>query len=91
MNTKELILTQEEVNEETSSRLITWNDDFNSFQWVIQSFVTVLKHTHDQAEQCAWIIHFKGRYAVKHGSLKELTPYKDALADRGLSVTIETD
>ena len=91
MNTEVLELIAEDVEEQVSARLITWNDDFNSFQWVIQSFVTVLKHTSDQAEQCAWIIHFKGKYAVKHGSVKELTPYKDALSDRGLSVTIETD
>jgi len=73
----------------TGKQLIVHNDNVNSFDWVIQSFVEVLKHSHIQAEQCAMIIHYKGKCSVKDGAYEELEPYKDTLGNRGLSVTIE--
>lgn len=73
----------------TGKQLIVHNDNVNSFDWVIQSFVEVLKHSHTQAEQCAMIIHYKGKCSVKDGSYDELEPYKDTLGNRGLNVTIE--
>jgi ATP-dependent Clp protease adaptor protein ClpS len=69
--------------------LIVWNDDVNTFDWVIETLVTVCHHTHEQAEQCAIYIHFKGKYAVKHGSYEELEPMCTAITDRGISATVE--
>ncbi|MBK7640025.1 MAG: ATP-dependent Clp protease adaptor ClpS [Bacteroidetes bacterium] len=71
------------------SVLIVHNDDHNTFDWVIECLISICKHTKEQAEQCALFIHFKGKYGVKHASKKVLKPMKDALVDRGLSVTIE--
>lgn len=70
-------------------QLVVHNDNHNTFDWVIESFIEVLKHTYNQAEQCAVIIHYKGKCSVKNGSYDELEPLKTALDDRGLSVTIE--
>jgi ATP-dependent Clp protease adaptor protein ClpS len=78
----------EEVDVNTS-RLILWNDDVNTFDWVIDALIDVCKHTHEQAEQCSYIIHHKGKYAVKHGSIERLKPMKDAITDRGINATIE--
>lgn len=80
-----------EVLEETGTQrnLIVWNDDYNTFDWVIRSLVDVLDIGALQAEQCAMIIHYKGKCSVKSGSYDELVDYKDALIDRGLNVTIE--
>lgn len=69
--------------------LIVHNDDVNSFEWVIQSFVDVLEHAADQAEQLAVIIHHKGKATVKTAPFSVLRPKKDALCDRGLSAVIE--
>ncbi len=69
--------------------LVVHNDDVNTFDWVIQSLVEICKHTWEQAEQCAMIIHFKGKYAVQTGSRKELQPMKEGLTDRGISATLE--
>jgi ATP-dependent Clp protease adaptor protein ClpS len=69
--------------------LIVYNDDVNSFDWVIESFVDVLKHAADQAEQLAMIIHYKGKATVKTAAYAVLKPKKDALCDRGLSAIIE--
>jgi len=81
-----------EVLEETIDpyQLIIWNDDVNTFEWVIESLMDICKHTYEQAEQCAYIIHFKGKYAVKHGPFEELKPMCEAILERGISATIET-
>lgn len=87
--TKELTQTELEMDLRNQARIVVWNDDHNTFEWVIESFVSILRHTYEQAEQCAWFIHTIGKYAVKHGSLKDLRPMKEALIDRGLEATIE--
>ncbi|WP_143305233.1 ATP-dependent Clp protease adaptor ClpS [Chitinophaga vietnamensis] len=69
--------------------LIVWNDEVNTFDWVIASLVEVCGHSNEQAEQCALIIHFNGKYAVKHGEYLKLRPLCEALLERGLSATIE--
>ncbi|HVI45676.1 MAG TPA: ATP-dependent Clp protease adaptor ClpS [Chitinophaga sp.] len=69
--------------------LIVWNDDVNTFDWVISSLMEVCGHTHHQAEQCALIIHHNGKYAVKEGEYIKLRPLCEALLDRGISATIE--
>jgi ATP-dependent Clp protease adaptor protein ClpS len=73
------------------SHIIVYNDDVNSFDWVIDSFVDILEHSPDQAEQCAFIIHYKGKATVKTASYNELKPKQEALCDRGLSAVIESD
>jgi ATP-dependent Clp protease adaptor protein ClpS len=70
-------------------KLILHNDQVNTFEWVIETLVKICKHSEEQAEQCAYIIHHKGKYAVKQGSFETLKPMKDAIADRGINVTIE--
>lgn len=69
--------------------LIVWNDEVNTFQWVIETLVEVCKHTAEQAEQCAYIIHFSGKYAVKTGDFDTLKPMCDAITERGIGATIE--
>lgn len=71
------------------AQLIVYNDDFNTFEWVIQCFVDVLNHSLEQAEQLALIIHFKGKATVKSGAKSELLPLREALIDRGLSAVVE--
>ena len=72
-----------------TSKLIVHNDDVNTFDWIIISLVEICSHTRHQAEQCALIIHTKGKYAVKEGDFDVLKPMKDALTERGIGATIE--
>src|SRR5690349_8888568 len=69
--------------------LIVWNDDVNTFDWVIETLVEVCGHTHEQAEQCSLIIHFKGKCAVRNGDYETLKPMCDAITERGIGATIE--
>ncbi len=83
----------EEVDVLTGSdkpyQLIVWNDEVNTFEWVIETLVDICKHSQEQAEQCAYIIHFSGKYAVKQGTLEELKPMCDAITERGIGATVE--
>jgi ATP-dependent Clp protease adaptor protein ClpS len=72
-----------------SYSLIVWNDEVNTFEWVIETLIEVCKHSQEQAEQCAYIIHFQGKYAVKQGSYDDLKPQCDAITERGIGATIE--
>lgn len=69
--------------------LIVWNDEVNTFEWVIQTLIEVCGHNEEQAEQCALFIHHKGKYAVKKADYDTLKPMCDAITDRGIGATIE--
>lgn len=70
-------------------QLIVWNDEVNTFQWVIDTLIEICGHTKEQAEQCAMIIHTKGKYAVKEGTYDQLKPLCDNITDRGIGATVE--
>ena len=76
-------------NTDETCNLIVWNDDVNTFEWVIETLVEVCNQSEEQAEQCAMLIHTKGKYAVKHGSYDILKPMCDAITERGIGATIE--
>lgn len=78
-----------ETEEQFPFSLVVWNDEVNTFDWIIQSLMEVCGHTEEQAEQCALIIHFNGKYAVKKGEYTDLKPMLEALHDRGISATLE--
>ena len=69
--------------------LIVWNDEVNTFEWVIQALTEICDHTQEQAEQCALLIHTQGKYAVKQGSFEKLKPMCEAICERSINATIE--
>lgn len=70
-------------------RLDLHNDDFNSFDWVITCLMRVCGHEHEQANQCAHIVHYKGKCDVKYGDFETISVMKEKLQSSGLSVTME--
>lgn len=71
-------------------QLTVWNDDVNTFDWVTQTLIEVCHHEQLQAEQCTFIIHYKGKCAVKNGEYDTLKPMKDEIVERGINATIES-
>ena len=69
--------------------IILYNDDVNTFEFVIETLIDVCNHEYVQAEQCAHIVHNNGKCGVKRGSFSELKPKCEALIEKGLSATIE--
>lgn len=72
-----------------SHNLIVFNDDFNTFDHVIDSLVKVCKHQPLQAEQCTYIVHYQGRCEVKSGDYSVLEPMCTGLLDRGITAEIQ--
>ncbi len=83
---------QQETTDTTSSSmksLILHNDDYNDFDFVVDTLIVVCEHDFEQAYQCALIAHHKGKCEVKQGSLEELRPLKQSIIDRGITSTID--
>lgn len=84
-------LFEEEVVEKqvAEHNLIVYNDDVNTFDYVIESLIKICKHDPVQAEQCTMLIHYKGRCDVKTGEYEKLTSMCTGLLDRGISAEVE--
>lgn len=87
--TEESITVDTDAGTDKSCSLIVWNDEINTFDWVIETLIEVCGHTHEQAEQCALIIHTQGKYAVKEGAFDTLKPMCDQITERNIGATIE--
>ena len=90
MSTREKI--QEEVDvlekEVNQHEIVLHNDEVNTFDSVIDSLIDVCNHTVEQAEQCTWLVHFKGKCTVKTGEYKDLKPRCSKLQSLGLSAEL---
>ena len=89
--TLEEILSECGISSESEQnfRLILWNDDHNSFDWVILCLISFLGFSYEDAEKSAWKVHLEGKDIIKTGSKDSLMPYKKLLEERGLTVSIE--
>ena len=85
---EELEILLEDLIDQDALDLVVFNDDVNTFDHVIQVLIKVCKHTHEQAEQCTLIIHYKGKCAVKKGTREELKPMCQAILDAGIQAAI---
>jgi len=81
----------EDYNEEVLDEnfLTLHNDDYHSFDYVIDALIDVCEHTYEQASQCTFLVHYKGKCDVKKGSYGKLKPLKDALIQKELNATID--
>ncbi len=78
-----------EVTETTDlMNLVVFNDDYNTFNHVIETLIKVCKHSAEQAEQCTLIIHHKGKCAVKNGTFNSLRPFREAICEVGIDARI---
>ena len=81
---------EEAVSGGTLNNFLTLhNDDIHTFDYVIESLVDVCEHDVLQAEQCAYIVHYKGKCDVKKGTVNHLQPLRKRLLEKGLVATID--
>ena len=78
----------EEIVDQESNKIVLYNDDFNTFDHVINTLIISCEHTPHQAEQCALLVHYKGKCVVKSGSYDDLKPRCSKLHDAGLTAEI---
>lgn len=69
--------------------LVLFNDDFNTFDFVVETLIDVCEHDPDQAEQCTMIVHYKGKCTVKSGPMFKLKPIYKEMTNRTLTVEIK--
>ena len=77
------------VLEDSGCTLVLHNDDVHTFDYVIKALVDICRHTEEQAEQCAILVHCHGSCVVKQGSYSELLPMHSALLDKELTSEIK--
>ena len=85
---EELVDVMEAVETTGVMDLVVFNDDVNTFDHVIATLIKVCRHTPEQAEQCTFLIHYKGKCAVKSGSLEFLRPFREAICEAGIDARI---
>ncbi len=90
MSTKEKVLEKKKVSTKESKQheIILYNDDYNTFDHVIETLIVACDHTPEQAEQCSLLVHYKGKCTVKTGPYKDLEPRCGKLLEEGLSAEI---
>ena len=87
---KERTESFDETSEQLTDKheLILFNDDVNTFDFVIETLIDVCEHDPISAEQCAFIAHYNGKCPVKSGEFEELKPFHLEMSERGLTVSI---
>jgi ATP-dependent Clp protease adaptor protein ClpS len=73
---------------EKQHQIVVYNDNVNTFEHVIMCLIIICSHEMEQAEQCAMMIHHKGKCGVKSGGMDELIPIAEALDREGLHIQI---
>jgi len=68
--------------------LVLFNDEVNTFDWVIECLISICEHDEIQAEQSAYIVHYKGKCTVRSGEWDVLEIMQKELSNRGLSADI---
>ncbi len=81
---QEELLTQQADN----YQIMLYNDDYNTFDYVIELLIEICDHTYEQAEQCAVLVHFSGKCPVKEGFYEDLLPRCSKLTQAGLTAEI---
>ena len=72
----------------TEKALYLINDDYNTFDHVIDCLVAICEHDELQAEQCAMLTHYKGSCEIAIGKTIDLIPLQEDLELYGLDVEI---
>ena len=78
------LLEQIETIETETYSLVVFNDEVNTFDFVIQVLQDVCGHSPEQAEQCTLLIHFKGKCAVKTGSWEKMAAMRYKICSAGI-------
>jgi len=77
------------LDSSTEKFLVLHNDDYHTFDYVIDALINICEHDTVQAEQCTLLVHYKGKCDVKKGSYSYLKPMRNALILKELNATID--
>ena len=77
-------LNNQSEEEFESYSLVLYNDDINSFEFVIESLINICEFEEIQAEQVTLLAHFRGKTTLKKGNRTQLTELKQQFLELGL-------
>lgn len=80
---------QIDVNKDQAYSLILYNDDYHSFDYVINALVKICGMDAIQAAQCTYLIHFKDNCEVKRGNRTLLLAMQSELIKLDLKAEIK--
>lgn len=91
METKEIekIINDEQDVSEKEYCLVVWNDEVNTFDWVITAFMDICNYPIEQATQLTYFVHYKGKAEAKIGDYKTLNPLRKQFVVRTIHATLE--
>ncbi len=75
---------------ESEAILLLYNDDFNTFDFIIENLTKIVNHSEQQAIQCALIAHNKGKSIIKKGAKDILTQLRMRFSKLNITTIVET-
>lgn len=72
-----------------NAKLIVYNDDFNTFDYVEECLINICNHTPEQAQQCSHLIHWRGSCCVKQGEYNTMQGMAKKLKRCGLKAGVQ--
>ncbi len=72
-----------------SAKVILFNDEWHTFDEVINQLIKALKCSVDHAEGLTWEVHTKGKACVYDGEISECLRVSGVLEEIGLRTQIE--
>ncbi len=84
------ITTEQVTDKELSSRVLLFNDDWHTFDEVINQLIKATKCSFEKARDYAFEVHVKGKAIVFNGSLNECLKVSSILEEIALQTQIIT-
>ncbi|HMN48779.1 MAG TPA: ATP-dependent Clp protease adaptor ClpS [Ignavibacteriaceae bacterium] len=84
------ITTEHVTDKELSSRVVLFNDDWHTFDEVINQLIKATKCSFEKARDYAFEVHVKGKAIVFNGSLNECLKVSSILEEIALQTQIIT-
>lgn len=77
------------MEDNKTHKVVIYNDDINSYDYITACLIRMCKHDPIQAEQCAVVAHNIGKCAVKSGNYLDMYDLKSTFDDLDINCELE--
>jgi ATP-dependent Clp protease adaptor protein ClpS len=77
------------MEDNKTHKVVIYNDDVNSYDYITACLIRMCKHDPIQAEQCAVVAHNVGKCAVKSGNFLDMFELKSTFDDLDINCELE--
>lgn len=82
-------LTEDTIGTTNAARVILFNDEWHTFDEVIEQILKAVKCSYEKAESLTWEVHSKGKACVYSGDIDECIKVSAVLEEIALHTQIE--